>query len=314
MRALVTGSSGFVGSHLVRRLLASGHEVTGFDIAPPRRPLEPGAEGWRDVRGDIRDEDAVRTAIAEAQPEVVFHLAAQISVSVSMREPRLDIETNVLATTMLARAAAEAGVRRFVNTSSGGAMFGEPPVVPADDDTEAVPRSVYGASKVAAEMYLRIIQAETGMSVASVRPANIYGPWQDPHGEAGVIAIFTRRMLRNEDVVVFAPGTDTRDYVFVDDVVSAMALAADAPTGEMCVVGSGMETSTLDIFHALAGLTGYERAPVMGPPRPGDIPRIALDARRAREVWGWHPTVTFEDGLARTVDAFREEFEAERGG
>ncbi len=311
MRALVTGSSGFVGSHLVRRLLADGHEVTGFDAQPPRRPLEPGAEGWRNIRGDIRDEATVRAAMAEARPEVVYHLAAQVSVSVSMREPRLDIETNVLGTTLLAQAAAEAGARRFVNTSSGGAMFGEPPVIPADDETEPRPQSFYGASKVAAELYLQIIQAETGMSVASVRPANIFGPWQDPHGEAGVVAIFTRRMLRNEDVVVFAPGTDTRDYVYVDDVVSALVLAGDAPRGEMCVVGTGVETSTLDIFHALARLTGYERAPVMGPPRPGDIPRIALDARRAREAWGWQPAVTFEDGLARTVEAFREELDAE---
>ncbi len=312
MRTLVTGSSGFVGSHLVRRLLADGHQVTGLDVAPQRQPLPDGVEGWRDLRGDIRDEAAVREAMATSQPEVVYHLAAQVSVSVSMREPRLDIETNVLATTMLAKAAADAGVRRFVNTSSGGAMFGEPPVVPADDETEAVPRSVYGASKVASEMYLRIIEAETGMSVASVRPANIYGPWQDPHGEAGVVAIFTQRMLRNQDVTVFAPGTDTRDYVYVDDVVSALVLASQAPTGEMCVVGTGVETSTLDIFHALAALTGYERPPVMGPPRPGDIARIALDARRAREVWGWQPTVAFEDGLARTVEAFREEYEAER--
>lgn len=307
MRVFVTGSSGFVGSHLVRRLLEAGHEVTGYDIAEPKR----GVEGWRDIRGDIRDEDAVRAALGEARPEVVLHLAAQVSVSVSMREPRLDIETNVLGTTLLARAAAEVGARRFVNTSSGGAMFGEPPVVPADDDTDPEPRSFYGASKVAAEMYLRIIEEETGMSVASVRPANIYGPWQDPHGEAGVVAIFTRRMLRNEDVTVFAPGTDTRDYIYVDDVVSAMLLAAEAPAGEMCVVGTGIETSTLDIFHTLARLTGYERAPVMGPPRPGDIARIALDSSKAQRVWGWQPAISLEEGMARTVEAFREELEAE---
>lgn len=308
VRVLVSGSSGFVGSHLVRRLIEAGHEVTGFDIAEPRRPVD----GWRDVRGDIRDEAAVRAAIAQARPEVVFHLAAQVSVSVSMREPRLDIETNVLGTTLLARAAADAGAARFVNTASGGAMFGQPAVIPATDATPFEPRSVYGASKVAAELYLRIVEAETGMSVASVRPANIYGPWQDPHGEAGVIAIFVQRMLRNEEVTVFAPGTDTRDYVYVSDVVEAMVLAAEAPEGAECLIGTGVETSTLDIFHGLARLTGYERAPVMGPPRPGDIARIALDATRAREAWGWQPSVTFEDGLARTVDAFREEFEAER--
>ena len=303
MRVLVTGSSGFVGSHLVRWLVTNGHEVTGLDHAEPRRPVE----GWRDVRGDILDEALVPRLLAEVRPELLFHLAAQVSVSVSMREPRLDIETNVLGTTLLARHAAGAGVSRFVNTSSGGAMFGEPGVVPASDETPAEPLSFYGASKVAAEHYLRIVAHETGMTVASVRPANIYGPWQDPHGEAGVIAIFSRRMLRGEEVTVFAPGTDTRDYVYVSDVVDALARAAFAPTGEMCVIGTGVETSTLDLFHALAAQTGYEQAPVMGPPRPGDIRRIALDARKAEAVWGWTPRVSLHDGLARTVEAFREE-------
>lgn len=303
MRTFVTGSSGFVGSHLVRRLVAAGHEVTGFDVATPRRPVE----GWRDVRGDIRDEAAVRAALAEARPDAVFHLAAQVSVSVSMREPRLDIETNVLATAILAQAAAEAGASRFVNTSSGGAMFGEPEVVPTPDGTVPEPLSYYGASKAAAELYLPMIAARTGMTVASVRPSNIYGPWQDAHGEAGVVAIFVERMLRGQEVMVFAPGTDTRDYVYVGDVVEAFVAAADAPTGEMCVIGTGIETPTLAIFEHLARLTSYERPPTMGPPRPGDIARSALDASRARQVWGWQPQVSLEEGLGRTVEAFRED-------
>lgn len=308
MRTLVSGSSGFVGSHLVRWLLDHGHEVTGLDIADQRRPLPEGTEGWRDVRGDILDDPFVERLLHEAKPEVVFHLAAQVSVSVSMREPRLDIETNVLGTVTLARHAAAAGARRFVNTSSGGAMFGAaPPVIPTPDGTTPAPQSFYGASKVAAEIYLRLIQDQTGMSFASVRPSNIYGPWQDPHGEAGVIAIFARRMLRGEEVTVFAPGTDTRDYVYVSDVVAAMVRAAMAEQGELCVVGTGVETSTMDLFRAMARATGYEMEPVIGPPRPGDIPRSALDARKAEAVWGWTPHVTLEDGLRRTIDAFREE-------
>ena len=301
MRALVTGTSGFIAGHLARRLVAAGHEVVGVDIAAPRRPVE----GWRDVRLDLRDDAGVARLVAEARPEVVFHLAAQASVSVSMREPRLDIETNVIASLTLARAAAEAGARRFVFTSSGGAMFGEPPTVPADDDTPEVPRSFYGASKGAAERYLKIVEWETGMTVASVRPANVYGPYQDPHGEAGVVAIFAQRMLRGEPVTIFGSGADTRDYVYVGDVVEAQVRAAEAPAGELCVIGTGVETSTRRIFDLLARLTGYEIAPVMAPPRAGDIARIALDARRAAEVWGWRPQVTLEDGLARTVEAFR---------
>lgn len=308
MRVLVTGSSGFVGSHLVRRLVADGHEVTGLDQAPQRRPFE----GFRDVRADIRDEVAVTRLLQEVRPEVVFHLAAQVSVSVSMREPRLDIETNVLATVLLANAAAAAGTRRFVFTSSGGAMFGQPPHVPATEETPVAPRSFYGASKVAAERYLAIIEAETGMSVASVRPSNIYGPWQDPHGEAGVVAIFAQRMLRGQDVTIFAPGTDTRDYVYVADVVEAQVAAAMAPQGAMCLIGTGVETSTRQIFDVLAAHCGYERPPVMGPRRPGDIERIALDTTRARELWGWAPRVALDEGLGRTVEAFREDLAAGR--
>ena len=237
----------------------------------------------------------------------MFHLAAQASVSVSMREPRLDIETNVIASLTLARAAAEAGTRRFVFTSSGGAMFGAPEIVPAGDDTPVEPRSFYGASKASAEKYLKIVEWETGMTVASVRPANVYGPYQDPHGEAGVVAIFAQRMLRGEPVTIFGSGTDTRDYVYVDDVVEAQVRASEAPGGEMCVIGTGEETSTRRIFDLLAQHCAYERAPVMGPPRAGDIARIALDSTRARDVWGWTPQVPLDEGLARTVQSFREQ-------
>lgn len=305
MRVLVSGSSGFVGSHLVRLLVRNGHDVTGLDHAEPRRPVE----GWRDVRGDILDETLVEKLMHEVKPELVFHLAAQVSVSVSMREPKLDIETNVLGTVTLARYAAAAGARRFVNTSSGGAMFGEAPVVPTPDGTTPAPLSFYGASKAAAEIYLGLIEHETGMSFASVRPSNIYGPWQDPHGEAGVVAIFARRMLRGEEVTVFAPGTDTRDYVYVGDVVDAMLRAAMAETGELCVVGTGIETSTMDLFRAMAREIAYEMEPVIGPPRAGDIPRSALDAKKAEAVWGWTPQVDLAEGLRLTVDAFREELE-----
>ncbi|TAJ17731.1 MAG: NAD-dependent epimerase/dehydratase family protein [Dehalococcoidia bacterium] len=306
MRVLVTGTSGFVGTHLVRRLVADGHEVTGIDWQSPKR----GVEGWRDVRVDIRDDAAVQRAVADARPEVVWHLAAQASVSVSMREPRLDIETNCIASVTLARAAAEAGARRFVFTSSGGAMFGDPPEIPARDDTPVAPRSIYGASKVAAERYLQIVGLETGMEIAGLRPGNIYGPYQDPHGEAGVVAIFTQRMLRGEPCTIFGTGNDTRDYVYVDDVVEAQVRAASAPVPAFCLVGTGRETSTREIFDLLARETGYERPAVEAPPRPGDIPRIALDTSRARDLWQWQATVSLADGMARTVAAFREEAEA----
>lgn len=303
MRALVTGASGFVGGHMVRRLLADGHEVTGTDIREPQTP----AEGWRDVRADLRDDAAVQRLVSEARPEVVFHLAAQASVAISMREPRLDIESNVIATVQLARAAAEAGARRFVFTSSGGAIFGEAPTVPATDETPLAPRSVYGASKAAAERYLAIVAEETGLEVAVVRPANIYGPGQDPRGEAGVVAIFAERMLREEPVTIFGTGEDTRDYVYVDDVVDAHVRAGTAAKPATAVIGTGVETSTRRIFELLADRIGYTRPPEPAPPRPGDLRRSALDPARARDVWGWTPQVSLEEGITRTVDWFREQ-------
>ncbi len=253
---------------------------------------------------DVRDRVAVTRAVAEAQPEVVYHFAAQASVSVSMRDPALDVETNVLGTVHLARAAAEAGVRRFVFASTGGALFGAPEHVPVTEDTLPAPVSIYGQSKLSAERYLALIGEQHGLSVSVLRPGNIYGPAQDPHGEAGVVAIFAARMLAGEPVMIFGDGSFRKDYVFVDDLVDAALLAATGPPAT-CLVGSGEATSTLEIFEALARLTGYQRPPEFGPERPGDVPLIALDPGHAKAVWGWAPSVPFEDGLARTVEWFR---------
>jgi UDP-glucose 4-epimerase len=298
--AVVTGSSGFVGGHLAARLLREGVAVTGLDIAEPRAHTP---RDIRDVRVDVRDAAAVQRAIRDAQPEVVYHLAAQASVSVSMREPVVDIETNVLGTLHLARAAADAGARRFVFVSTGGALFGEPAVVPVDETMRTAPASVYGASKLAAEQYLAIVGSGDGMTVSVVRPGNIFGPAQDPHGEAGVVAIFTQRMLRDEPVTIFGDGSQQRDYVYVEDVVEACIRAATRDAAS-CLIGTGQGTSTQAIFDTLARLTGYQRAVQYGPERPGDIKRIWLDASHARAVWGWTPQVSLEDGMARTVEWF----------
>ena len=300
---LVTGSSGFLGGHLVRRLLADGHEVTGLDHAEPRQPLPPGV---RDVRADIRDRDTVRRTLAEVRPAVVYHAAAQPSVAVSMREPVLDVETNVLGTMHVAQAAAAAGAERFVFVSTGGALFGEPERVPVTEDLPAAPESVYGASKLAAERYLALLAQHEGFALSVARPGNIYGPAQDPHGEAGVVAIFLLRMLRGEPISIFGDGGQRRDYVYVEDVVDALVRGA---TGEpaTCLVGTGVGTSTLDIFEALARLTGYTEQPRFEAERPGDIQRIVLDASHARARWGWMPRTPLDQGLAATADWFRAE-------
>ena len=299
--ALVTGASGFVGGHLVARLVREGMPVVALDSAAPRTPFPAGVH---DLRIDIRDHDAVARALAEARPAVVYHIAAQASVAISMREPELDIATNVLGTVQLARAAVAAGVQRFVFVSTGGALCGEPATLPVTEHTPVAPESVYGASKLAAERYLALLLGGSGTALAVVRPGNIYGPAQNPHGEAGVVAIFAARMLAGEPVTIFGDGSQQRDYVYVDDVVDAIVRAATAPP-DTCLVGTGHGTSTRAIFDVLARLTGYARPPELAAERPGDIQRIWLDSTRARERWGWQPRTTLEDGLARTVDWFR---------
>jgi len=303
--ALVTGSSGFLGWHLVNRLVEEGVSVTGLDFADPRQPLP---DGVRDLRIDIRDRDRVHAAIAEVRPEIIYHLAAQASVSISMREPQIDIETNVLGTVHLAQAAMEAGTTRFIFVSTGGALFGEPPVVPVSEELEATPESIYGASKYAAERYLSILTANGPMELSVIRPGNIYGPAQNPHGEAGVVAIFTERMLRGEPVTIFGDGNQQRDYVYVADVVEA-AIRGATRTPATCLVGTGLGTSTQAVFDTLATLTGYETPVRYGPERPGDIQRIWLDASQARKVWGWSAEVPLAEGMARTVEWFRERAE-----
>ncbi len=300
--ALVTGAAGFIGSHLVERLLRDGCDVTGLDLDPARRPPPTGVDV---VAADLGDAAGLARVMADVRPRTVYHLAAQISVPASMRDPIADIEANVLGTVRLAQAAVDAGVQRIVFFSTGGALYGDPEVVPVDESMEPSPASVYGASKLAAERYLELICDAGGVECSVLRPANIYGPGQDPEGEAGVVAIFAQRMLRNEPVTIFGDGSQQRDYVYVDDVVDAALLAA---TGEpaTCLVGSGAGTSTLDVYRLLAALCGYEREPVFADERPGDIQRITVDSTRARERWGWTPRVPLDDGFAATVDWFRE--------
>ena len=302
-RALVTGAAGFVGGHLWRQLLASGVEATGLDMVQPRRGIPDGA---RFVEVDIRDGEAVRRAVLEAQPDVVYHLAAQASVVVSMREPVVDVETNVIGSIHLAQAAIEAGARRFVFFSTGGALFGTPDVIPVTENTTTRPLSVYGASKLAAERYLELICAPASMTLSVVRPGNIYGPWQDPHGEAGVVAIFAQRMLANEPAMIFGDGGQRRDYVYVDDVVNA-AMCAAASESATCLIGTGIATSTREVFDAIAAASNYERPPGFGPERPGDILEIAQDSSKAAALWGWSPRVDFKEGIALTVEFFRQQ-------
>lgn len=311
MRTLVTGAAGFIGSTLVDRLLADGHTVVGLDDLSSGRS-ENIAEAERSdrfefVKADIVDADLIGL-FTDTQPEVVFHLAAQISVKRSVDDPVFDSTVNVVGTVRLAEAARRAGVRKVVHTSSGGSIYGTPPSYPTNEDTPVNPASPYAASKVAGEVYLNMYRNLYGLQCSHIAPGNVYGPRQDPHGEAGVVAIFSRALLAGQPTKIFGDGTDTRDYVYVDDVVDAFVRAGgDVGDGQRFNIGTGTETSTRELHTVIARAAGALDEPEFAPPRLGDLRRSCLDISRAAAVLGWRPKVAFEDGAARTVEYFRRE-------
>lgn len=259
------------------------------------------------AKADIVEADLVGL-LADTKPEVVFHLAAQISVSVSVDNPQRDSAVNVVGTVRLAEAARRAGVRKIVHTSSGGSVYGKnPPGYPTTEDMPVDPASPYAASKVCGEVYLNMFRNLYGLDCSHIAPANVYGPRQDPHGEAGVVAIFSRALLAGRPTKIFGDGTDTRDYVFVNDVVDAFVRAGgDVGGGMRFNVGTGVETSTAQLHSAVAAAAGAPDEPEFLPPRLGDLKRSRLGISRAKDLLGWTPKVGLTEGVNRTVDFFRE--------
>jgi len=310
MRVLVTGGAGFIGSNLVDALIGRGDEVTALDdLSTGRRENLDGAlaAGARLVEADVRDGEAMVALCEELRPEVIFHLGAQIDVRRSTADPALDAAINVGGTVNMLEAARRAGVRRFVNTSSGGAIYGEGRDLPATESHPVAAEAPYGQSKWAAEGYCELYGRLHGLSCASLRYGNVYGPRQDPLGEAGVIAIYCGRLLAGQRPLVFGDGLQTRDYLFVEDAVAAnLAAAGSAATGPFNV-GLGVETSVLDLVTAFDGLGEAEFEPDFAPARPGEVQRIALDASRARRELGWEPRVGLSEGLERTLASLRPE-------
>ena len=309
MRTLVTGAAGFIGSTLVDRLLAEGHTVVGVDdLSSGRSENIVSAErhdGFEFAKADIVSADLIGL-LADTRPEVVFHLAAQISVKLSVDDPQFDSSVNVVGTVRLAEAARRAGVRKIVHTSSGGSIYGTPPTYPTSEDIPTDPSSPYAASKVAGEVYLNMYRNLYGLQCSHIAPGNVYGPRQDPHGEAGVVAIFSRALLAGKPTKIFGDGTDTRDYVFVDDVVDAFVKASgEAGDGQRFNVATGTETSTRQLHSVIAKAAGAADEPEFHPPRLGDLRRSCLDISRAGRVLGWAPEVDIDEGVAKTVDYFR---------
>jgi UDP-glucose 4-epimerase len=309
VRAIVTGGAGFIGSHVVDALVSRGDEVVVFDnLSSGRREnVSPGATL---VVADIRDENAVGKTFADLRPEACLHLAAQADVRVSVTRPAFDAEVNVLGTIRLLEAAREHEAR-LIFASTGGAIYGECEE-PATEQSVRAPLSPYGASKLAGEEYLATYNRLYGSDHVSLRFGNVYGPRQDPHGEAGVVAIFLGRLARGEAPHIFGDGTQQRDYVFVGDVARVVLAALERPAG-VFNVGTGVATSVLDLFEECRKAAGSEVEAIFDPPRLGELQRSVLDTELAERELGFRAEVTFADGIAMTWESIRAEGEAGLG-
>jgi UDP-glucose 4-epimerase len=309
MRSLVTGGAGFIGSNLVDALLARGDEVTVVDDLSTGRMvnLEPGlAAGAELVEMDIRDGAALTKLAADRRPEAIFHLAAQIDVRKSLADPYFDASINVGGTANVLEAARASECGRVVSISTGGAIYGEGEGqrIPLPEEAPIAPLSAYGQSKFAAEGYVALYERLYGLSGVSLRLGNVYGPRQDPLGEAGVIAIFCGVLRAGGRPTVFGDGKQTRDYVYVGDVVSAALAAAASEASGPINVGTGRETTVLELVDALRELGGGESfEPEFAPPRTGEVQRVSIDASRAERELDWRAEVGLDKGLRLTLDS-----------
>jgi UDP-glucose 4-epimerase len=310
VRIIVTGAAGFIGSTVTDRMLADGHQVVGVDDLSTGK-LDNLVTASSHPRFSFEKADVTSPGLTvlfdRVRPDAVLHLAAQIDVRISVSDPLLDARLNVLGTINVLEASRLAGVAKLVHTSSGGSIYGTPAAVPVSERVPVAPESPYAAGKAAGELYLNVYRATYGLATTALALANVYGPRQDPHGEAGVVAIFGTAMLEGRPSKIFGDGTATRDYVFVDDVAEAFArsLPAGAANGLRLNIGTGVETSVRDLHTRVAAIVGAPDSPVTMPPRPGELQRISLDCGLAGREIGWRPATDLDGGLARTVDWLR---------
>ena len=302
-RILVTGGAGFIGSTVADRFVGAGWDVAVLDdLSSGKRENVP--ENARFYPCDVRSAAAAE-AVMQERPDVVCHHAAQIDVRRSMADPRYDVDVNLGGLVNLLAASARAGVKHVLFASSGGAAYGETDRIPTPEDEPTRPVSVYGASKAASELFLGVWRAAHGITFTALRYGNVYGPRQDPHGEAGVVAIFAGRLLAGQPCTINGDGGQTRDYVFVADVARANLLAAERLHDGALNVGTGVETDVNRLYRVLADAAGVAAAPHHGPAKPGEQRRSCIDGSAAGRVLGWRPEVGIEDGLRRTLEWFR---------
>lgn len=305
MKVLVTGGAGFIASHVVELYIERGYEVVIVDdLSTGRRSnIHPKAKFYQ---MDIRD-PKLGDVFASEKPDLVNHHGAQMDVRKSVADPQFDADVNVRGSINVMDAARKHGAKRMIYISTGGAVYGEPEYVPCDEKHPINPICPYGASKHTVEHYLFMWKALYGLEYAVLRYPNVYGPRQDPHGEAGVVAIFTGQMLAGKPVIINGDGEQQRDFVYVGDCARANLLASEHPAADgIYNVGFGKPTSVNEIFAALKTVTGYPQPAQYGPTKAGETRKIYLDATRIRTQLGWAPTVELEDGLRQTVDYFRQ--------
>ncbi len=307
MRILVTGGAGFIGSHVVDAYLEAGHSVVVVDdlSTGKKENLNPKAKFYA---MDLMDEK-LQQIIQDEKIEVVNHHAAQIKVKASLEDPYFDVKLNVLGSVLLLDLCRRAGVKKFIYASSGGAQYGEMTDKPFLETQPAHPFSVYGASKYTVELYADVFAQNFGLDYVILRYANVYGPRQDALGEGGVVAIFTHSMLTQGDFQIFGDGYHLRDYVYVKDVARASLLALDYPKNDVFNIGTGIGTSTLDLFETLAKATGYSKPPKKTVARLGDLSKSVLDASKAKKLLKWEPSRDLKTGIQETVEYYRKKSE-----
>jgi UDP-glucose 4-epimerase len=301
MKILVTGGAGFIASHVSEGYLKAGHTVAIVDdLSTGKRENIPSAAKF--YQCDVTDLEAIEEVIAEERPEIINHHAAQMDVRRSVREPLFDARVNILGGLGLLEIAVKYKIRKFLYASTGGASYGEVETVPVDETHPTAPICHYGVSKITLERYLYLYKHLYGLNYTVMRYPNVYGPRQNPHGEAGVVAIFALQMLRGDRPTIYGDGSKTRDYTFIEDIVRANLALLEKGDGEILNLGWGKPVSDFQIFELVRKAAGYSNSPQYAPVRNGEVAHIALNAGRAKAVSGWVPKVSIEDGIMRTVE------------
>lgn len=312
MKIIVTGGAGFIGSHIVDKYIKLGHEVYIIDnlSTGKKENINPKADFYS---FDIRDEDKIVSFFEKVKPDLLNHHAAQLDVRKSVADPVYDAEVNIIGLLNLLEAGRKNGLKKVIFASSGGVVYGDAQIIPTAEDYQPLtPVSPYGVAKLASENYLYYYFKACKLPFIALRYGNVYGPRQDPYGEAGVVAIFTEKLLRGEQPIINGDGKQTRDYVFVDDVVSANILSLDSPFIGSVNIGTGIESDVNSIFHLLVKLTGSKALEKHGYPKIGEQRRSVLNIAHAKKLLNWYPKFNLSEGMKKTVDFFRLKYEKER--